>query len=142
MNTALVGAHVLLVSASHSSKNFTSNKLQSYIFFTEISTFSVSEIEVLSLAHSCCRVSSYGKGIDVLVVVVAPRSMEAGIGLDLLSVGDDGPSSDVGVERVDGFTVVSNVFLPPLLNALCVDELFDGCESSCVDSLSEDIFRP
>ena len=51
--------------------------------------------------------------------------MEAGLGLNLLSVGDDGPSSDVGEERVDGFAVVSNVFLPPLLNAMRVYELFN-----------------
>ena len=83
-----------------------------------------------------------GEGIDVLVRVVAPQSTEAGLVLDLLSFGDSGPSSDIGKERVDGFAVVSNVFLPPLLNALRADELFDGCESSCVDSLLEVIFLP
>ena len=68
--------------------------------------------------------------------------MESGLCLDLLSVGDDSPGSDVGEERVDGSTVVSNVFLPPLLNALRIDEQLDGCESSCVDSLLEVIFLP
>ena len=76
----------------------------------------------------------------MLVRGVASWSMEVGLGLNLLSVGDDGPSLDMGEERVVGFTVVSNVFLPPLLNALCVDEMFNGFESSCVDSLLEVIF--
>ena len=83
-----------------------------------------------------------GKGIDVLVGLVAPWSMEAGLGINLFSVVDDGPSLDMGEERVDGFAVVSKVFLLPLLNALRVEKLFDGCDSLCVDSLLEVIFLP
>ena len=50
--------------------------------------------------------------------------MEAGLSLDLLSIGDDGPSFDVGEEQVDSYVVVSNEFFSPLLNLLHINDLF------------------
>ena len=78
----------------------------------------------------------------MLVGIVDPRIIEAGLGLNLLSVGDDGPSLDVGEERVDGFAVASDIFLPPLLNVLRVDDLFDGGDSAGVNGILEVIFLP
>ena len=46
----------------------------------------------------------------MLVGLVDPQIMEAGLSLDLLSIGDDGPSFDVGEEQVDSYVVVSNEF--------------------------------
>ena len=92
--------------------------------------------------------------------------MEADLGLNLLSVGVDGPSLDVGrskwtvsslyqtyyfhlssiycvsitKEQVDGFVVVSDVLFPPLLNLLCVNILFGGGDSTGVNGLLEVIF--
>ena len=50
--------------------------------------------------------------------------MEAGLSLDLLSIGDDGPSFDVGEEQVDSYVVVSNEFFSPLLNLPHINDLF------------------
>ena len=73
---------------------------------------------------------------------VAPHIMETGLGLNILSVVDDDPSLDVGKERVDGFVVVADIFLPPLLDVLRIDNLFDGGDSVGVDGLLEVIFLP
>ena len=61
--------------------------------------------------------------------------MEAGLGLYFLSVGDDGPSPDVGKERVDGLFVVADVFLSPLLDVLRVNNLFGGGNYADVEGL-------
>ena len=66
-----------------------------------------------------------GKGSDVLVRGVAPRMMDAGLGLYLIFIVDDVPSLEVGEELVDGFVVVANVFLPLILSVLRIDDLFD-----------------
>ena len=97
-------------------------------------------LEFGTVPLSCVQL--VGECGDVLVGVVDPRSMEAGLGLDLLSVVDDGPSLDVGEERVDGFVVVSDVFLPPLLNVLRINDLFDGGDSAGFDGILEVIFMP
>ena len=66
--------------------------------------------------------------------------MEAGLRLNLLSIGDDGPSFDVGEEQVDSYVAVSKEFFPPLLNVLRINDLFDGGDSAGVDGLLEVIF--
>ena len=78
----------------------------------------------------------------MLVGIVDPQIMEAGLGLDLLSVGDDGLSLDMGEERVDGFAVVSDIFLLPLFNVLRIDDPFNGGDSAGVDGILEVIFLP
>ena len=60
----------------------------------------------------------------MLVGLVDPQIMEAGLSLDLLSIGDDGPSFDVGEEQVDSYVVVSNEFFSPLLNLPHINDLF------------------
>ena len=83
-----------------------------------------------------------GKGSDVLFRGVAPRSMDASLGIYLIFIVDDVPSLEVGEERVDGFVVVSDVFLPPLLNVLRINDLFDGGDSAGFDGILEVIFMP
>ena len=78
----------------------------------------------------------------MLVGEVDPQIMEVGLGLDLLSVGDDGPSSDIGEERVDGFFFLANLFLPLLLDVLHINDLFNGGDSAGVNGLLEVIFLP
>ena len=73
---------------------------------------------------------------------VAPWDMEAGLAINILSIGDDGPILDVGEEQVDCFLVVADVLLPPLLDVLHVNNLFDGGDSASVNGLLEIIFLP
>ena len=76
----------------------------------------------------------------MLVRGVASWSMEVGLGLNLLSVGDDGPSSDMVEEQADCFVGVADVFLLLLFDVLCADNLFNGGDSAGVDGLLEFIF--
>ena len=71
-----------------------------------------------------------GKGGDVLVGCIAPWSLEVGFGLHLFFVGDDGPSSDVIEEGVDGFVVVADVLLLFLLEVLLVDDADDDGDAA------------
>ena len=79
---------------------------------------------------------------DVLVRRVAPRRVEASLGLDLLFVRDDGPSSNVLEERVDGFVVVADVLFPLLFEVLRVDDLFDGGDAAVVDGFLQVVILP
>ena len=73
----------------------------------------------------------------MLVGGFTPRSMEADLGLYIISVCDDDLSLDVVKEQVYGFVVVANILLLLLLDILRVDNLFNGGDYIGVDGLLE-----